>query len=486
MSLKDLFWFVTFAMLPWQSYSQEVSFSAPQKVTSGYGRVEVLGKNSQGIIVRFVGRSSDEMIAFYDNLQLRWKKDTPKKEKNGKLEQVVLYDDSILFFYSVIVKNITLLKAFKTNSKLESGLLPVVVDTINRTLVNAAPELRFAFTPDKSRILIYYEDPAFNTARLMHARCFDRHLKRMWTSSWKLKTMESPSLIEGVLDLQGNAAFVLGENYSKNFNNDFIFSSLHAFRIRSNGMSMTENVIQEKNHLFTACKARIDLNSGNLLMAGLYAKNAGIESEGAYFFVIESDDTIAMKKFEPHGLEFTVQLTGNNPPKKNDGFFEFQPRELIVTHDGGGILVTEAVSISSESYSSSNYGTFGISSGFTVNYYHYDDLAVFSFGKSGSLNWKQILHKKQSTEGDGGYYSSFATIISPTSLHFIYNDVQNGQTTVGGYDIDINGKLQRVEVFNADRKGVLLIPVAARQISPNEVLVPSLKRSYLQFVKILF
>lgn len=48
-----------------------------------------------------------------------------------------------------------------------------------------------------------------------------------------------------------------------------------------------------------------------------------------------------------------------------------------MTRDGGGILITEAISVSSESYAGSNYGTFGISSGFTVNYYHYDEMAVF-------------------------------------------------------------------------------------------------------------
>ncbi|MBK9732073.1 MAG: hypothetical protein IPO83_12450 [Chitinophagaceae bacterium] len=486
MFLKICFGLLITSLIPCCSFSQEILFSAPQKVTTGYARVDVLGKNLQGTIVHALGRNTDEMIAFYDNMQLRWKKATPKKEKNAKLEQIVLYEDSIIFFYSIIVKNVTLLKAFRTNAKLEPGPLSYIVDTINRTLVNAAPDLHFAFNPDKSKILIYYQDAAFNSNDLLHARCYNFHLHKFWSSSWKIKSMEIPILIEAVVDTQGNASVVVGESYTKNFNNDFTFSGLHVFHIKAKGQHLSETEFFEKNHLLTPCKVKIDLSSGKLLMAGLYASAAGVESEGAYFFVLRENDSLPAKKFEPHSLDFISQLTGNKPPRKNDGFFEFQPKELIVTRDGGGILITEAISVSSESFNNSGYGTFGISSGFTVNYYHYDELAVFSFNDDLSLNWKQILHKKQATEGDGGYYSSFATVISPAALHFIYNDVQNGQTSVGGYNIDVTGKQQHVEVFNADRKGVMIIPQAAKQVAPNEVVVPSLKRNYLQFVKIIF
>lgn len=473
-------------IIPHCVFAQDIAFSAPQKVTTGYAKVEVLGKNREGIMVRTVGRNTDEMIAFYDNLQLRWKKNTPKKEKNGKLEQVVMYNDSVIFLYSIIVKNVTLLKAFRTNSKLESGPLTMIVDTINRSLINASPDLHFVLNANRSDILLYYEDPAFNSNSTVHARCYDFRLHKNWSQSWKIKSVETPELIEAVLDTQGNASLVVGEKYSRNYNNDFIYSSLHAFCISENGQLLRESVMYEKNYLLTACKAQIDLTTGNLLLAGLYATSAGTESEGAYFFVVQACDSVQTKRFEPHAVEFITQLTGNNPPRKNDGFYEFYPKELIVTRDGGGILVAESVSVSSESYNNSGYGTFGISSGFTVNYYHYDDIAVFSFKNDGTLNWKQILHKKQATEGDGGYYSSFATVISPAALHFIYNDVQNGQTSVGAYNIDVTGKQQHTEVFNADRKGVMIIPQAAKQVAPNEVVIPSLKRNYLQFIKIIY
>lgn len=479
------FWVMTVLIIPVTSFSQELVFSAPQKVTAGYAKVEVLGRNSQGILVREIGRSDDQIAAYYSNLQQRWKKTTPRKEKNAKLEQIVVYDDSLIFFYSIIVKNLTLLKAFKTNAKLESMPLAVVCDTINHSLANTSPAVYFTFTPDKNRLLVYYEDAAFHNNDVVHTLCLDAQLHSLWKHAVKIKSMETPSVAGAVIDANGNACLVMGENTLKNFNNDFVYEGIHTFSIHDRGARVVENVFEERNHYLGTCQVRLDVNSGNVIMAGLYAGEATTESEGAYFFVLNGNDSTQLKKFEPHTPEFLAQLTGN-VPRKSDGFYDFQPKELVITRNGGAILVTESESVSSESYTSNNYGTFGISSGFTVNYYHYDDVAVISFKNDGTVEWKQILHKKQGTEGDGGYYSSFATVIAPEALHFIYNDVANGQTSVAGYSIDVNGKQQRTDIFNADRKGVMLIPQSARQISPNEVLLPSLKRNYLQFVKISF
>ncbi|MBA2423095.1 MAG: hypothetical protein H0V61_07705 [Chitinophagales bacterium] len=476
---------VTMAV-PGLSFSQELLYSPPQRVTAGYAKVEILGKNSQGILVREIGRSDDQIAAYYDNLQIRWKKSTPHKEKNARVEQIVVYEDSLIIFYSVVLKNITLLKAFKTNSRLESRPLAVICDTINHSLVNATSPVHFEFTSDKNKILLYYEDAAFRSNKILKLTCFDAGLHRLWQTALRIKTMHEPNIIEAVLDDRGEACVVVGENTIKNFRNDFLYSELHVFKINSDGSEVNETIFEERDKFLGTCKARLDAQSGNILLAGLYADSPGAESDGVYFFLLKSDNSIVQKSFEPYSQEFLTELTGNNPPRRSDGFFDFKPKELIVKRDGGAILVAESETVSSESFTTSNYGAFGISSGFTVNYYHYDDIAVFSFQHDGKLEWKQILHKKQATEGDGGYYSSFVTMIAPTSLHFIYNDVSNGQTNVAGYTIDPSGNQQRSELLNADRKGVMLIPRSAKQISPNELIMPSLKRNYLQFVKISF
>jgi hypothetical protein len=115
-------------------------------------------------------------------------------------------------------------------------------------------------------------------------------------------------------------------------------------------------------------------------------------------------DSVISVNYQAHTTEFLAQLTGSPTPKRNDGFYDFTVKELIVKRDGGAVMLAESQSTSSESYSSPGLGGFGFSNGFVVNSYHYDDIAVSSFTPDGQPEWKTILHKKQATEGDGGFF----------------------------------------------------------------------------------
>ena len=69
-----------------------------------------------------------------------------------------------------------------------------------------------------------------------------------------------------------------------------------------------------------------------------------------------------------------------------------------------------------------------------------------------------------------------------------------GYATDGAAGMDVlstftlwpDGKVERNEIFNADKKGLLPLVKEGKQISPNEIVMPSLKKGYLQYLKILF
>ncbi len=303
----------------------------------------------------------------------------------------------------------------------------------------------------------------------------------------KITGFEHADVITATVDTFANACVISGDLKARNFNNNFPYTALMISSIKQKGTHMHHRMIYQQESFYTECEAKQDVHSGNVIMAGLFAHNAGTESEGEYFFLYNPElDSLMVEHYEGYSTEFISLLSGNSPPKKNDGFYDFQPKEIIVKRDGGAIFISESESITSESYNNAPFGGFGLSTGFTVNYYHYDEAAVVSFKADGSVEWKQILHKKQATEGDGGYYSSIATMIAPAQLYFIYNDVANGQTTVSDFSTDAVGNLQRNELFSADRRGVNVAVRQAKQISANEIVMPSFKRNYLQYVRVSF
>src|SRR5215471_3392115 len=160
--MRRTFWLVLLLLaLPSLVFCQELSFSAPQKITPGNAKVEILGRNSQGILIREITKSDDVISAYFDDMQLRWKKNVPKREKNAETVQIIFDEDSIIFFYTVPIKSNVVLKAFKTNARLESLNAPVVCDTVNSSFTNGTPDLQFNYTPDRNKILLYYGDAAF-------------------------------------------------------------------------------------------------------------------------------------------------------------------------------------------------------------------------------------------------------------------------------------------------------------------------------------
>ncbi|MEO5675324.1 MAG: hypothetical protein ABIQ74_11825 [Chitinophagales bacterium] len=466
---------------------QEVLISQPEKITAGISKVEVLGRNNHGILVRHTVKDQEGIQCFYDNMSLRWKKTIQQRERNSNLEEVIMYPDSLLFFYTVVVKNLTLLKAYKTSDRIESSSRLVVCDTLSKTLLSPTPKTYFSTSPDKRYILFWFTDHNFNDNQLLHVSCINLTLNKLWSTSLRITGLAHPEVLTALPDSMGNACIISGDFKAKNFNNNFPYASLMISSIKEKGLKVHQQNITQQETLYTSCEARPDFKNGNVAIAGLFAHNAGTESEGSYFMLFNMRmDSLLVQRYDGFSTDLLSQLTGNAPPKKNDGFYDFQPKELIVKRDGGAIFIAEAQSITSEAYNTPPFGSFGLSTGFTVNYYHYDDLAVTSFRLDGTVEWKQILHKKQGTEGDGGFYSSIATMIAQAQLFLIYNDAVNGQTSVADYAINADGYQQRNDLFSADRKGVSLALRQAKQISATEIVIPSFKRNYLQFVKINF
>ena len=218
----------------------------------------------------------------------------------------------------------------------------------------------------------------------------------------------------------------------------------------------------------------------------MYALAPGTESNGIILLRFQLQGKSINKKLIAYSADLLSQLTGNISPKRSDGFFSFQPSDMVVKNDGGIIFLAESYSISTDAFNSSGYGNFGGSTSLTVNYYHFDEVIALSFNDTGGVEWNQVIHKKQQTESDGGIFSSFALLIAPTNLLLVYNDFAAGMDVLSTFTLWPDGKVEHNEIFNADKKGLLPLVKEGKQISPNEMVMPSLKKGYLQYLKILF
>jgi hypothetical protein len=111
---------------------------------------------------------------------------------------------------------------------------------------------------------------------------------------------------------------------------------------------------------------------------------------------------------------------------------------------------------------------------------------VFSIHPNGKEHWKKILRKKQFSQDDGAYYSSFFVFKSPSELRFIFNDEIKMDNTVSEYILNPIGENERNIVMNTEYQKLKLRFQEAIQISTRDFLVPSERNSKFNLVKVSF
>lgn len=467
--------------------AQNYEISLPEKLNYATNRHEVLGTNSEGIVALNAGKNSHTISMYSFDMKLKWKKPIALKEIGFvNIGKVILTGDSAIVFYTIQARGITFLKAAKVNHQFMLIRSSIIVDTLATSTLLSVPKMNYTVSAAKKRFLIYYDDLNVSERRKMHAFCINEWLKIDWKISYRTSDFTEPQIITAEIDDSLKCWFVFGENQVKNFHNDFPFNKLMLVYYNDSSQTFSYTITEQYGMIFTDPVLKQDLDNQQILIAGLYANSPGAESTGIFINRYSSDGNMLTQKLLPFSTDLLTNLSGNNPPKRNDGFYFFHPSEMIVKKNGGIIFLAESHSVSTESFSSSGYGSFGGSSALTVNYYHYDEIIACSISDTGIMEWSQVLHKKQQTESDGGLFSSYALVVAPTELILVFNDFAGGTNILSAYTIQVDGKVGRTEIFNADKKGLLPVAVAGRQISPNEIIMPSLKKGYLQYLKLLF
>lgn len=455
-------------------------------MNSNNTRLDIIGKYSEGILILEHSHNNDFLETYYDDMTLHWRRPLMMKDKGSAIQKVLIAGDSVTVVYLQFVKNITVLKISRLNDLMIETGNSVILDTLATNSASPLPIIRFASSEDHKLFLIFTTTDNFYANRQVQFYLFDYRLKLVMKKKQTVaQDLIEPTLIDATVDTKNNIVCLLGERTAHGEHNDYDFEKLMV-SVLKNGKGLAEIPISEQKEFYSRPAMGIDAANSRVILSGFYAASPGETGDGTFYYSISIDSqSIFTRRLEKFSSDFISTVTGDIPPKTGDGFDNFQVMDVVVKKDGGAILMAESQFQLNESVANPMYGPFGIASSVVITYYHYDDIALFSFDSTGNIQWKKILHKRQETEGDGGYYSSYAMAIS-NQLDFVYNDNSSGQSNVALYSVKPDGEMVRSDLFNGDQKGVQLIPKFGRQVSAHELVIPSIKRNNIQFVKFTF
>jgi hypothetical protein len=124
-------------------------------------------------------------------------------------------------------------------------------------------------------------------------------------------------------------------------------------------------------------------------------------------------------------------------------------------------------------------------------HYVYNDIVAVNCTPEGDVTWKQLVKKRQHTINDGGYYSSFFTMVQGNGIFLLYNDKEANMeetdmdeksvrekrkarrnTVAAIIHLNESGEANRKVLFDFEEDASrILIPKRCEKMSANEILL---------------
>ncbi|CAN5192452.1 hypothetical protein BH09BAC1_BH09BAC1_27320 [soil metagenome] len=468
--------------------AQEVVTSEPQKLSSKTPNLRILGKNNEGIIIYKFGKGVDIVEAYNSNLMLKWSQNLSIKQENSSIDEIFLYPEYSLAFFKTQDKTNTVVFAQKLSSKFKGDGKFTVMDTLFHSSTDVNARMKIIHSQDKGHVAMYF--PIVGSAgQLERLRVvgLNNELEVLYRQDLAFPDLSGDFGLVSVKAINNNQLVFLFENYNRNKKKFANEREYMVYQYDGNTGTISNVDFSFSKPIYGLLRMEVDNLNGQITVAGLYTDENRQESLG-YF--VESWNTesrrLTTQQYQGFNRELLHQVVGGDTTHPITGLSSFKPKELILRFDGGIVLVSESEYSNIES---ENMPTFMPSAGpsfRTVNVFYFNDILVVSTRPDGSLDWANVLRKKQVSEDDDGFFSSYSILAMDGQLRFVYNEEIFYKTNVNEYIVDSKGVSGRSFLFNAGTKELMLAPGIAKQISGRELLIPSFRNRSIKFVKITF
>lgn len=234
------------------------------------------------------------------------------------------------------------------------------------------------------------------------------------------------------------------------------------------------------DYLSYDAKFTYDELNHQLVVGGLYSDNS-YTAQGVFYIRAKLKKT-PITSIIPFEEQFMRSLTGEKR-KKLDGIHNFSIQELILRRDGGLIIVGEQHF--KYEYQSVNMFFPDEAQNQQADYL-YENMFVASVHPNGDLHWKEAAFKSQSSENDNARYSSFFLFKTKSNIRLLYNDQIRWGTGVYEYIITGTGAVERNNIQQEERNGVLIEFTKGIQVNGNTFFGTSERGNKLKLVQITY
>ncbi len=450
-------------------YGQKVTVSDDINLRSDF-MYDILGKIDNKILLYRDKGFDHTLQVFDDNL---WEKETIQLEfEKKRIDAVGIIPTKVdfNFFYSYRKKGDQILACRKFDSS--GNLLDTATVAVNNALLNYQ-KYYFTFSENRRFISLF----SFMRDNAMKVHLFDvEKMSLVWENIYSFDFAYVRRDFREIVVSDIGSMFIIFEKDNFKIGKPDSQIELHYLNPSTGGN--VKQTISFGSKYIVDYAVKYDNVNEKLMLAGLYGDKFRSRADG--YFVLKNGSF----EFTAFDEALFEELEKNNK-RRVTNLEDYVIADLILREDGGIILISEM----QREFSRKSNVLEGRRQSFDIRAYtdyYNEDLVVFSIHPNGKEHWRKVLRKKQFSQDDGGYYSSFFVFKSPTELRFIFNDEIKQDNTVSEYIINPIGENERNIVMNTEYQKLKLRFLEAVQISTNDFLVPSERNSKFNLVMVSF
>lgn len=475
--------------LPAPVCAQEIAISEPQKISTELVGYSILGRNKNGdVLIYKKYRFKDEIDIYDKQMTFRRRKEITMKNMDYETIEVYKSGDYLFHFYTFRENKTSYLVAQQYNTELDKKGEPMILDSTSQRLGENYSEFKVSKAKTTPYYLIYKYELSNGRIDKLFTRIMDESGRIVQVNDINLPDGGfSPVLVREAITDDG-VPFFLFENDEFNCKKEQEgVQYIYVFPKPGNNVLYTEMTSD------TYCLDEMNFGIDNLhqqIVSMSFLKEDNKDYMVGYQYAAIDIETggFALNTnyvFTPEMLE---EMAGLTKEKAITNLPVYQIGTIIPRVDGGALMVAEYYDKTVESYEFTNYDPYyGYrTSTRQVEFYEYDDILLFSIQPDGTPSWNNVIRKKQISREDRGVNSSYAVVNIKDKCVFIFNEDIEQNANVLEYEMTATGELDRKSLFNANQQEVQIRPTSAEQISYNEIIIPSIYKKSLAFVRIKF
>lgn len=473
-----------------QLSAQEIVFSAVQRFATQVSEYDVAGRTDQGIILHKWGNhySVIEVLDERD-LSVKWTKELRLGDKpRAQVRYVTALQNEVAVFYTVKQKRYQYLYARLTDSRLETTSKDILMDSLRIDFGTPTLGWQFLVSPDHSHVGLLRYNSAFNDLESITFSVLTRDMEVKGIHTFDIEEKNLPTILKSYLSNAGEVWLCVGDKRHRLGGADrYERHEIMAYRY-ADGFTR-RIVVDDGEQSISSLSFQADNRNGRIVVAGFYTERGGNSSAGFFCAHIEENaDSATNYVFTPFNPEFTKQADRALLVAKNE-LLNLSVSDVVVRHDGGVLLLGESLYTSQQTVMRSAFDSFSNRMPDQITTYYNNDLVALSINPDGTEHWSRVIQKKQFSEDDGGYYSSFAVLNLKSGIHLIFNEEIRYDTKTTDCALDaVTGEYRMLSLpGNKQQTNVLPAPRYARQLWSNAVILPAFtNRNEFLLAKISF